>query len=76
MGYRDSENTKLAIYLYCFYELICYSRFHGFKFRYVFRNILVAILRNLGLSTSREEYVRVESKNFRKYKLEELKILP
>ena len=71
---RFRELAQVGNIFVLLYELICYSRFHGFKFRSVFRNILIAILRNWGIIKHRARNNSVlNQRTFEKYKLGGLK---
>ena len=71
---RFRELAQVGNIFVLLYELICYSRFHGFKFRHVFRNILVAIFRNWGIIKHRARNTSVlNQRTFEKYKLGGLK---
>ncbi len=46
---RFRELAKVGNLFSIFYELICYSRYNGIKFKNIFRFILVALLKHWGL---------------------------
>lgn len=70
---RFRELAQVGNIFVLLYELICYSRFHGFKFRNVFRYIVGAILRKWGIVKHSAMNTSVlNQKTFEKHKLGEL----